>query len=115
MLECVKDLIYVKMLMEQMGIQITGTTLMCDNQAAIKVVKDERYNSKTRHLGSKTAFIRHYIQEKIIEVEYVSTDKNIADILTKALGPKKHEEFIRSIGLGGVWNKPPNRHPPSIT
>ena len=86
--------------MEQLNVIVPKIILKSDNQAALKVIKDKKYNSKTRHLGAKTAFIRHYIKNGTISVEYVSTDKNLADGFTKPLGPKKFEEYVRSIGLG---------------
>jgi hypothetical protein len=109
MIECVKDLIYIKSMLEQLGIKPGQTILKCDNQSAMKVVQNEKYNSKTRHMGSKTAFIRHYIKNHEVKVEYIPTNSNLADGFTKALGIRKFQEYVNSIGLGGVWNKPLNQ------
>jgi hypothetical protein len=46
----------------------------------------------------------HFIQEKVdtreIELEYVLTNAQVADALTKALSREKHERFIGGMGIG---------------
>ena len=55
-------------------------------------------------------FIHSHVECKCIKVQYLPTNKMIADILTKNLGCAKHDYFIVKLGMvsclsgSGVWN-----------
>jgi hypothetical protein len=40
------------------------------------------------------------INQKLVEVQYLETNKMIADVLTKPLGRVKHLEFAKGLGVG---------------
>jgi hypothetical protein len=42
------------------------------------------------------------IDDNMMKIEYVNTEKNPADMLTKVLGKNKHEKFVKMIGLGNI-------------
>ena len=66
-------------------------TIYCDNMATIKVVKSEEmtFNYRMKHLNLRKNVVCDYIQKKIIDVVYVPTKDQRADILTKALDAVK--------------------------
>ena len=110
-IDCFKDLLYIHGLIKELGFPIHDTiTLHCDNKTGIAVMSDEMIKNKTRHLSSKIAFIRHYVKQRILNLKFVATENNIADILTKALGFNKFEKFLPLLGLEGVWGKPSHGH-----
>ncbi|XP_045779967.1 uncharacterized protein LOC123877346 isoform X3 [Maniola jurtina] len=43
-------------------------------------------NSRVKHLEIKQAFVKEKLENKIIELRYINTSEQLADILTKALG-----------------------------
>lgn len=63
--------------------------IMCDNRGAIQVAVNNNYSSRTKHVDIKTKFIRQKIDTKEVVLQYISTDKMVADILTKAVTPQK--------------------------
>lgn len=64
----------------------TGPTLLySDSQSAIALASGTKFHSRTRHIEVAQHFIRHLIDSKQATVAYVSTEDNIADLLTKAL------------------------------
>jgi viroplasmin and RNaseH domain-containing protein len=61
--------------------------LHCDNQAAIKVSKDDSANKRTRHTNREFCITNDALFKNLIKLIWVPTDKQMADIFTKSLGP----------------------------
>lgn len=74
-------------------------TLHCDNKSAIQVAKNNSYSSRTKHVEIKTKFIQDKINEGSIQLEYVPTDQNVADVLTKGIVSIKHNILSSKFGL----------------
>ena len=68
------------------------TTLYCDNQAALKLIEDDNYHARTKHIDVRYHFIRHIAKQGDIKTVYCPTDEMVGDILTKAL-PKWKVRF----------------------
>ena len=66
--------------------------MFCDNTATIQYCKHQAGNVKNRHIGLKYKFVRELIENGYIDVKHVSTNENLADLLTKGLNK---EVFIR--------------------
>ena len=62
-----------------------------------------KYSIQTKHIGLQCNFIKCYIEEQLINIKYVQTDKQRADILTKSLHVLKIKHFTDLIGLVNVW------------
>ena len=73
--------------------------LFIDNQSAIRLIKNPEFHKKTKHIDVCYHFIREKYTEKFFEIEYVSTDEQLADILTKPLVKTKHTLFCKMLGL----------------
>ena len=56
-----------------------------DNQGSIKIVTEPNYRRRTRHVDVHHHYVRDEVEKGIINFEYVPTNKNLADILTKPL------------------------------
>ena len=57
----------------------------CDSTAAIGRVNNRYYNSKSRPIRRKHSTVRSYMNNGIINVNYIKSGDNLADPLTKAL------------------------------
>lgn len=63
--------------------------LQMDNQSAINLSHSDGYNQRTKHIDVRYHHLRDKVGDGTINISYVSTDENAADILTKAVsGPK---------------------------
>jgi hypothetical protein len=74
-------------------------TLWSDNQGAMDMAKDPKFHSRTKHIDIRYHFIREVVADEKIELEYIATENNPADILTK---PLTNDEFERKAGLLGI-------------
>ena len=94
--EAVKELIWVRRLLNEMS-GYSGTPELClDNQSAIKLVKNPQYHKRTKHIEVKFHFIREIYDNKGFTMKYVPTDMQLADVFTKPL-KKQNFNNIKSL------------------
>jgi hypothetical protein len=73
--------------------------LRCDNQGAIALTKDNKWHARTKHIDVRYHWIREAVEDEKIEIEYVPTAENIADIFTKALPRPAFIKLRAMLGL----------------
>lgn len=66
-----------------------------DNQSSIRLIKNPEFHKRTKHNDVKYHFIREKYEEGFFLLNYISTEKMIADIFTKSL-PSQSFKFFRS-------------------
>lgn len=74
-------------------------TIFCDNKSALDLSATTMYHPRTKHIDVRIHYIRELVNNKEIKCKYVSTDKQIADVLTKPLSPCKHLNFVVNFGI----------------
>lgn len=80
---CCTQLLWRKHLLDDYGITHQQLIMYCDNTSAINITKNSVQHCKTIDIGHH--FIKELVEHGVVEVEYVPTLKQIADILTKPL------------------------------
>jgi hypothetical protein len=95
----VKEIMWIKTFLLELGVDIsTKATLLCDNQSAIRLIKNSELHQRTKHIDIRHHFIRERYEEGLFEIQYVPTDQQKADLFTKALTKDKHHHLCREIG-----------------
>ncbi len=74
-----------KVMNEETAPSLIKSTLYCDNQAAVAMVKNETHHQRSKHIALKYHFIREKVENKKMNVEWVNTQQQLADIFTKPL------------------------------
>eukprot|EP00253_Pinus_taeda_P015405 PITA_15405 len=82
--------------------QVQSTPLMIDNTSAIKLAKNPKFNDRMKHINTKYHLIRHLVEAKTIHLRHCSTNEQIANIFTKALGREKLERFRTMLELTNI-------------
>jgi hypothetical protein len=73
---------------------------MCDNNAAVKTSKDNSTNKRTQHSCKRNCFyINKQIHRCCLDIEWVPSQQQLADIMTKALGPMPFERILASLNM----------------
>lgn len=86
--------------MTELGVYLESTTVLCDNQGVVQLVKNSVYNERTKHINVKLHFIREVVNSKEVNVEEVSTEVNSVEMLTNSLPGSKFEWCVKSLGIG---------------
>jgi hypothetical protein len=71
-----------------------------DNQSAMKLAKNPQFHDRTKHIEVRYHFLRRKVEEGEIELEYIPTGDQVADIMTKGLAGDKHMKFSKKMGMG---------------
>ena len=102
--ETMQEGLWLKQLLEELAMENekTATVIRCDNQSAIKLALLGGYRPRTRHIDIRWHFIREYISKDHFKVEFVTTDKNVADVFTKSVGAAKLLYAIGAMNLKNV-------------
>ncbi|KAL0367520.1 UNVERIFIED_CONTAM: hypothetical protein Sradi_3642100 [Sesamum radiatum] len=74
-------------------------SLYCDSQAAIGIAKNYAYSGKRRHIRIRHSAVKELLKNGIISLEYVRSERNLADPLTKGLTRRVILETSRAMGL----------------
>src|SRR5216683_2606408 len=77
----------------------TPTILFCDNQATLRLIEDDNYRARTKHIDKRYHFIRKVMQNGALQLIYCPTDNMAVDILTKALPKWKATFHASTLGL----------------
>ena len=86
MAESVKEAIWLRRLLHSLGFPSkVPTPIFSDNQGAIQLVKNPKFHKRTKHIETKYFLIRENYDRKQIDVFYIHTKQQLADLLTKAL------------------------------
>lgn len=73
--------------------------LMIDNKSAIALAKNPVFHDRSKHIDTRYHFIRECVMNGDIKVEHVSTEIQLADLLTKPLGRQRFVELREMIGM----------------
>jgi hypothetical protein len=71
----------------------------CDNQSAIQLVRNPVLHARTKHINIRYHFIRDQLESNKIDIIYIETKMQIADILTKPLATPLFERLRDQIGI----------------
>ncbi|GJW99833.1 putative ribonuclease H-like domain-containing protein [Tanacetum coccineum] len=86
---CCGQVLWVQNQLLDYGFNFMNTKIHIDNESTICIVKNPVYHSKTKHIEIRHHFIRDCYEKKLIRVEKIHTDLNVADLLTKPFdGPR---------------------------
>lgn len=70
--------------------------MMEDNQGCIALAHNPVHHSRSKHIDLRAHFIREKVSQGVVDLRYVPTDRQLADILTKPLGPVKFAQLRTS-------------------
>jgi len=73
--------------------------ILCDDEGALTHIINGTIKARTKHIDVCYHNSRHLHERGIVKYFWVSTQENIADIVTKALPREKHEKFTKAMRL----------------
>ena len=95
--DCTKEALYAINLLGEFFEMKTPVSINIDNKGAGYIAENYINNKRTKHIDIRYHFVRQYIELKTIELFYVSTHENVADIFTKPLGPEVFNKLCQML------------------
>ncbi|KAJ1041321.1 hypothetical protein NDA11_001879 [Ustilago hordei] len=97
--EATREVLFLKQLLCSIGIATGTPTVYSDNTGCIQVSKDPAQHWKLKHIDTKYHFVRNNIQEGRVQIKYVDTTRNLADVLTKPIGRQAMQQARSGLHL----------------
>lgn len=98
--ETCREVVWLKKLAKELEIKVPEPiTVYTDSQSSMDMVENEKFSNRTKHIDTKFHYVKEAVNDKEIILEYVRTDENVADMLTKPLGTIKIEALRRLAAL----------------
>ncbi|KAF5822614.1 putative RNA-directed DNA polymerase [Helianthus annuus] len=88
------QVVWMQHQLQDYGLTYLNTTIYCDNDAAIQIVRNPVFHSKTKHIDIKVHFIRDCFDRGLITLEQIDTDANAADLFTKPVSSSKFRVLV---------------------
>lgn len=100
--QATKEAIWLQSLLSQLvkdDEEPTATVIFGDNQGAIALAKNPQFHSRTKHIAIQHHFVREKQAEGKVDLQYIPTEQQVADGLTKALPKDRFIVFRKAVGL----------------
>ncbi|CAK9820236.1 Copia protein [Anthophora plagiata] len=75
------------------------TPIYEDNQSCLKLICNNRFNHRTKHIDTKYHFVKELQVQGIMDYQYCPTEQMTADMLTKPLGRIRLKSIAEGCGL----------------
>ncbi|KAH9724032.1 hypothetical protein KPL70_007344 [Citrus sinensis] len=98
--EAVKEALWLKGLVSELGMSQKTVDVFCDSSSAIYLSKNPAHHEKTKHIDIKLHFIRNVVSMGVVRMVKIYTDRNPADMLTKVVTTAKFKVCLDIAGLG---------------
>ncbi|GJZ97901.1 retrovirus-related pol polyprotein from transposon TNT 1-94 [Tanacetum coccineum] len=81
------------------GLGFNKIPMYCDNKSAIALCCNNVQHSRSKHIDIRFHFIKEQVENGVVELYFVNTEYQLADIFTKALGKERIEFLINKLGM----------------
>nr|GEZ80154.1 retrovirus-related Pol polyprotein from transposon TNT 1-94 [Tanacetum cinerariifolium] len=81
------------------GLRFNKIPMYCDNKSAIALCCNNVQHSRSKHIDIRYHFIKEQVENEVIELYFVNTEYQLADLFTKALGRDRIEFLINKLGM----------------
>nr|GEZ26149.1 hypothetical protein [Tanacetum cinerariifolium] len=81
------------------GLVFNKIPMYCDNKSAIALCYNNVQHSRSKHIDIRYHFIKELVEQGVIELYFVNTEYQLADLFTKALGRERIEFLTNKLGM----------------
>jgi hypothetical protein len=98
-----REVIFIRQLLTAFGFGVRGSTeLYSDNNGALALANRPGDHQRSKHIQVRYHFVRQQVEDEVITVLKVSTELQLADVMTKALSADRHWMLVkRAAGMSG--------------
>jgi len=96
---CCTRLLWMKHQLGDYQINANSIPIFCDNTAAICLSKNPILHSRANYIEIKHHFIRDYVQKGILDIQFIDTEHQWADIFTKTLTVERFDFIKKNLNM----------------
>nr|GEY12834.1 retrovirus-related Pol polyprotein from transposon TNT 1-94 [Tanacetum cinerariifolium] len=93
------QVMWMRTQLQDYGFNYNKIPLYCDSQSAIAISCNPVQHSRTKHIHTRYHFIKEQVENGTIELYFVRTEYQLADMFTKSLPEDKFKYLVRRIGM----------------
>ncbi|GJZ14463.1 retrovirus-related pol polyprotein from transposon TNT 1-94 [Tanacetum coccineum] len=96
---CCAQVIWMRTQLLDYGYKYNRILMYCDSKRAITILCNPVQHSKTKHIDIWYHFIKEHVKKGTVEIYFVGTEYQLADLFTKALPKERFEYLVHHIGM----------------
>ncbi|GJS63034.1 retrovirus-related pol polyprotein from transposon TNT 1-94 [Tanacetum coccineum] len=96
---CCLKFLWMRSQLTDYGFGFNKIPMYYDNKSAIALCCNNVQHSRSKHIDIIFHFIKEHVENGVIELYFVNTEYQLADIFTKALGRERIEFLINKLGM----------------
>nr|GEV90159.1 copia protein [Tanacetum cinerariifolium] len=96
---CCAQVLWMRMQLTDYGYHFDKIPLYCDSKLSIAISCNPVQHSRTKHIAVRYHFIKKHVEKGTIELYFVKTDYQLADIFTKALPVDRFNYLVRHLRI----------------
>lgn len=98
------ELLWLRNLLRDLGYKPkVAMNLHCDNQAAIKIANNPVQHDRMKHVEIDRHFIKEKLEAQIINVPFLRSEDQLADVLTKGVSGKVFSNSLGKLGMRDIY------------
>ncbi|GJT75851.1 integrase, catalytic region, zinc finger, CCHC-type containing protein [Tanacetum coccineum] len=96
---CCAQVLWLRTQLTDYGFHFDKIPMYCDSKAAIAISCNPVQHSRTKHIDVRYHFIKEQVEKGIVELFFVRTEYQLADLFTKALSEDRFKYLVRRLGM----------------
>nr|GEV29195.1 retrovirus-related Pol polyprotein from transposon TNT 1-94 [Tanacetum cinerariifolium] len=96
---CCAQVLWMTTQLPDYGFHFDKIPIYCDSKAAIAILYNPVQHSRTKHIDVRYHFIKEKVEKGIIELFFVGTEYQLADLFTKSLFEDRFKYLVRRLGM----------------
>nr|GFA09306.1 retrovirus-related Pol polyprotein from transposon TNT 1-94 [Tanacetum cinerariifolium] len=102
---CCAQVLWMRTQLTDYGFHFNKIPIYCDSKSAIAISCNPVQHSRTKHIAVRYHFIKEQVEKGTIELYFVKTDYQLADIFTKALPADRFYYLVNRLGMRNLSPK----------
>nr|GFB86376.1 retrovirus-related Pol polyprotein from transposon TNT 1-94 [Tanacetum cinerariifolium] len=102
---CCAQVLWMRTHLTDYGFHFNKILIYCDSKSAIAISCNPVQHSRTKHIVVHYHFIKEHVENVTIELYFVKTNYQLADIFTKALPTNRFNYLVRRFGMRSLSPK----------
>ena len=98
------EILWLKKLLAKIGIAPSFVmNLFCDNKTTIAISHNHIQHDRTKHVEVDRNFIKQNLEENIIQLPFIKSKDQLADILTKVVSTRNFYNSLDKLGIRDIY------------